>query len=162
MNNYYISKFETVYSFKPAKRKHQVIEDINKLYNWLEANNFPDWNTRLVTEQKGDFPGGYFALMFECESGIFANGERLFQFFSFSEIPEYYNNCNFSKYMPFALPFAADGCGNFYILNFRKNDPCIYAVNSANLGWSKDKCFKISNNFTELISQNIPLEKIMQ
>ncbi len=151
MNGYYISKFKTVYSFKPAKRKHQVIEDINKLYNWLEASNFPYWDTRFVSEKKGDFPSLYFALLFEFESGIFSNGERLFQFFSLSEIPIYYRDFNFEEYMPFALPFAMDGCGNFYILDFRKNDPCIYTVNSGNLGWDKDKYFKIFDNFDELI-----------
>ena len=156
-----ISKFGTIYSFKPAKKKHRVIEEINRLYNWLEANNFPGWDTRLVTDKTGEFPGDYFGLMFECESGIFANGERLFQFLSLAEISEYYEFYNFAEYMPFALPFALDGCGNFYIFDFRSNNPCIYAANSGNLGWDKNLCFKAADDFEELIKQDIPLYKII-
>ncbi|MBR1736834.1 MAG: SMI1/KNR4 family protein [Firmicutes bacterium] len=116
----------------------------------------------MVTEQTGEFPSGYFGLMFEIESGIFANGERLFQFFSLAEISEYYEFYNFAEYMPFALPFALDGCGNFYIFDFRSNNPCIYTVNSDNLSWDKNLCFKVADSFDKLINQDIPLDKIIK
>ncbi len=61
-------------------------------------------------------------LMSESNGGVYMSGKREYQFLSLGEVPGYYETYMFYRFMPFAFPFAMDGCGNFYIFNFKETD----------------------------------------
>lgn len=85
-------------------------------------------------------------------------GEREYQLFSTTEVIQNYTGYRFATYMPFALPFALDGCGNFYLFDLRNgNDERIYYTAAGNMGWQGDEVFFIADNFVELLKQKIPL-----
>lgn len=60
---------------------------------------------------------------------------------------------HFYEFMPFAYPFAMDGCGNFYIFNLRYEDVSVYAVCAGDMGWEEDECYFVANSFKECLSQ---------
>ena len=140
-----LEKFEIIYS----TNKKANDEDWKILFEWLTENNFP--NTI--------FPESYVLLMSESNGGNYISGEREYQFLSLKEVTEYYEAYMFSKYMPFAFPFAMDGCGNFYIFNLKSTDKNIYCVSAGNMGWEQDEYFHVANNFEECLSQKDLLEK---
>lgn len=117
----------------------------NQLSLWLEQNNFP---SRYLPED-------YLSLMQESNGGDFTYGEREYQFLSITEVMDAYACYMFSKFMPFAFPFAMDGNGNFYIFNLRAADDHVYIVNAGNLGWEEDACFQIAESFVDCLKQEI-------
>lgn len=121
-------------------------EELNILYQWLRDNSFPCCC----------LPQDYLNLIKESNGGDFMNGEREYQFLSTDKIIEYYHAYMFPLFMPYAFPFAMDGCGNFYIFNLRKNDECVYAVSAGDMGWKEDECVKIADNFMECLGQKFP------
>lgn len=132
--------FEKIYT-----ANEKLTEDeLHKLYIWFETNHFPS----------SYLPSTYLSLMRESNGGDFIYGEREYQFFSIDEVMEYYEAYMFSEFMPFAYPFAMDGCGNFFLFNLRAMDDCVYTASAGNMGWEKDECFKIANNFLECLQQD--------
>ena len=139
-----LEKFQKIYDVHDKAGP----EDWKALSEWLEKNKFQNVN----------LPENYVLLMEESNGGIYVSGKREYQFLSLKEIPEYYEAYMFSKFMPFAFPFAMDGCGNFYLFNLRQTDKNVYGVSAGNLGWGQDEYFQIANNFEELISQKHSIE----
>lgn len=124
-------------------------EELNILYQWLRDNSFPCCC----------LPQDYLNLIKESNGGDFMNGEREYQFLSTDRIIEYYHAYMFQLFMPYAFPFAMDGCGNFYIFNLRENDECVYAVSAGDMGWEEDECVKIAGNFMECLKQELPIDE---
>lgn len=131
--------FEKIYCTK-AKANN---EELEKLYRWLKSNSFPKYS----------LPQDYLDLMYESNGGDYVYGEREYQFLTFEEVAEYYEAYMFSEFMPYAFPFAMDGCGNFYIFNLRTEDGCVYTVSAGNMGWEKDECYRIAGSFRECLAQ---------
>lgn len=140
-----LEKFEQIYTTKEQANS----EDWEMLNVWLTANAFPDTS----------FPNAYILLLSESNGGGYIVGEREYQFLSLREATEYYEIYQFAKYMPFAFPFAMDGCGNFYIFNKNKPDECVYGVSAGNLGWEQDECFLIAGSFAECLTQRNRIEE---
>lgn len=113
---------------------------LSELLRWL--GGFPDT----------ELPDEYTAFLRESDGGDFVKNGREFQMFAVREIPEYYAAYKFPVYMPYALPFAMDGCGNFYVFNKRGRDNRIYLVAAGNMGW--DECFPLAESFGECIKGN--------
>lgn len=124
---------------------------ISKLYQWLSENDFPSCY----------LPEDYLDFMENSNNRTFVYGEREYQFLEYDEIMEYYDAYMFPQFMPYAFPFAMDGCGNFYIFNLREIDRCVYAVAAGNKGWEKDECIKVADNFTECLGQKYSLDEIL-
>lgn len=137
--NQMLEFFETIYCTNSEVKD----DELKELYRWIEKNKFP---------QKS-LPYDYISLMHESNGGIYMNGEREYQFLSLKEVTEYYEAYMFSEYMPYAYPFAMDGCGNFYVFNLRTDDECVYAVSAGNMGWESDECYKIAKTFKECLTQ---------
>lgn len=121
-------------------------EELNVLYQWLRDNFFPCCC----------LPHDYLNLIRESNGGDFMSGEREYQFLSTDKIAEYYYAYMFPIYMPYAFPFAMDGCGNFYIFNLRNNDECVYVTSADDMGWEEDECVKIADNFMQCLRQKFP------
>jgi len=134
-----LEAFENIYSKNPRANDKEV----ENLYRWLKNNGFPIHS----------LPQEYLDLMYESNGGDYVNGEREYQFLSFEEIIEYYEAYMFFEFMPYAYPFAMDGCGNFYIFNLRMVDNCVYVVSAGNMGWEKDECYKIAKSFSQCLAQ---------
>uniref|UniRef100_UPI0040576712 SMI1/KNR4 family protein n=1 Tax=Agathobacter sp. TaxID=2021311 RepID=UPI0040576712 len=122
---------------------------LDKLYIFLQDNQFP------VCE----LPDTYIELLKESNGGDFTIGNREYQLFLAEETLQAYQSYNFSVYMPFAFPFALDGCDNFYIFNLREKDDCIYGVSSSDLEW--EECHKIADSFIKCLKQKKSLDEIM-
>lgn len=134
-----IEHFDTIYT----RNKGATNDDFKNLYAWLRGQNFP---SQVVPED-------YKTLISESNGGIFLYGEREYQFLALEEVIEYYDLYHFSEFMPFAYPFAMDGCGNFYIFNMRYDDASVYAVCAGDMGWEEDECYFVANSFKECLSQ---------
>lgn len=135
-----IEHFDTIYT----NNKGATSDDFKNLYKWLRAQNFP---SQVIPED-------YKTLISESNGGIFLYGEREYQFLSIEEVIEYYELYHFYEFMPFAYPFAMDGCGNFYIFNMRYEDVSVYAVCAGDMGWEEDEYFFVANTFIECLSQS--------
>lgn len=120
--------------------EHQLTE----LRRWFSDSGFPD----------AEIPEEYIKFLRESNGGDFLKNGREIQMFAVGEISEYYAAYSFSVYMPYALPFAMDGCGNFYIFNKRGRDDGIYLVAAGNMGWDDDECFLLAESFGEFIKGN--------
>lgn len=140
-----IERFEKIWCRKAGADNEQLC----RLNLWLKENNFPVC----------DLPNTYKELLKESNGGDFTTGNREYQLFSVEEIIQTYEAYKFSIYMPFAFPLAMDGCGNFYILNLRNKDDCIYAVSAGDLEW--DECHKIADNFLHCLEQKETLDEIL-
>lgn len=114
-------------------------EELAALLRWMESGGFPD---RSLPEE-------YTAFLRESNGGDFVKGGREFQMLSAGEIPEYYKAYNFARYMPYALPFAMDGNGNFYIFNKSECDARVYLVSAGDLG--RDECELLADSFTDCL-----------
>ena len=113
--------FKEIYKLESCAEQIQI----DKLVIWLKTNGFPIC----------DLPKGYLDFLKESNGGDFGNGEREYQMLSISEVMEYYEIYSFSKFMPYALPFAMDGCGDFYLFNLRCKDDKVYKVPASDLDW---------------------------
>lgn len=84
-------------------------------------------------------PPSYLDFLRYADGGEFGNRERYFQFFSSGQLREMFLAYEFPEYMPGAVPFAMDGCGNHYIWDMRmpwKNGEYpILVSHSGNLGY---------------------------
>ncbi|MCH5204684.1 MAG: SMI1/KNR4 family protein [Oscillospiraceae bacterium] len=114
-------------------------EQLTVLLRWLISSGFPD--TTLSDD--------YTAFLRESNGGDFVKDGREFQFLSAEEVTEYYAAYNFARYMPYALPFAMDGNGNFYIFDRRKKDESVYLVSAGDLGWSGGECELYAESFAD-------------
>lgn len=127
--------------FDYAAANPPVGEDrLLELLRWLR--DFPDT----------ELPDEYTAFLRESNGGDFVKNGREFQMFTAEEIPELYAAYKFPAYMPYALPFAMDGSGNFYVFNKRGRDNRIYLVAAGNMGW--DECSLLAESFGECIKGN--------
>lgn len=121
--------FEAIYN----QNRGATDQEIEELYEWLEQSEFPSIF----------LPNDYLDIMEESNGGGYLNGEREYQFFTIKEVMEFYKEFHFSRYMPYAFPFAMDGNGNFYLFNLRKRDEAVYWTSASNLGW--EKILKVQN-----------------
>ena len=137
--------FDKVWHAEKGAEKLQF----QKLHNWVREKGFPAC----------DFPDSYIELLKESNGGDFMTGEREYQLGSIDETMQTYEDYSFARYMPYALPFAMDGCGNFYIINMRRKDDCIYAVSSGDLEW--EMCCKIADNLEECLTQNTLIDELL-
>lgn len=126
--------------------------EISEIENWMKEQAFP----------RSVLPSALITLLRKSNGGDFTVGQREYQLFSTAEICKTYETYQFDLYMPFALPWAMDGCGNFYVFNLRGEDAAVYAVSAGNMGWAPDECFRIANNFEECLTQTIPLDDLMR
>lgn len=131
--------FTEIYKRKPMVKQSQI----NEMGMWLKNNLFPI----------SKLPDDYLELLRESNGGDFRKGEAEYQMFSLLEVIEYYEMYNFSDFMPYALPFAMDGCGEFYLFNMRWNDGGVYKVHSCDMGWNSGQCRLIANSFRECVIQ---------
>lgn len=122
-------------------------QDFCGLYQWLEERNFPF--TILDTSYK--------TFLLESNGGEFLRGEREYQMFSVNEICDFYEMYLFETYMPYALPFAMDGYGNFFLFDMRTQTSFIYMVAANHMCWESEDCFQIAENFMALLEQTKPL-----
>lgn len=122
-------------------------QDFCGLYQWLEERNFPF--TILDTSYK--------TFLLESNGGEFLRGEREYQMFSVNEICDFYEIYLFETYMPYALPFAMDGYGNFFLFDMRTQTSFIYMVAANHMCWESEDCFQIAENFMALLEQTKPL-----
>ncbi len=122
-------------------------QDFCGLCKWLEERNFPF--TTLDTSYKN--------FLLESNGGEFLRGEREYQMFSVNEICDFYEIYLFETYMPYALPFAMDGYGNFFLFDMRGQTSFIYMVAAGNMCWESEDCFQIAENFMALLEQTKPL-----
>lgn len=129
--------FTEIYKSEPRADK----SEINRLKIWLKNNGFPIC----------DLPEDYIELLKESNGGDFSNGEREYQMLSIEEIMEYYEIYSFSEFMPYALPFAMDGCGDFYLFNLRGEDNSVYKVPANNLDWEEYNSFSVAPSFKDCI-----------
>ena len=110
-------------------------------------------------------PKSYKDFLRFCNIQEMENGERYFQFFTTKEIQENITDCEFSEYMPGAVPFAMNGGGCYYVFDTREglvNDEYpIYAVSAGSLDWNKDAAFFLGNSFLEIIKEKANIENIM-
>lgn len=69
---------------------------------------------------QGQFPDSYIELLKYSNGGEFQNGERCFQFFNTEDLREMNLAYELPEYMPGAVSFAMDGCGNHYMFDMRE------------------------------------------
>ncbi len=129
--------FTEIYKKEPMVKQSQIEE----IELWMKNNLFPVYK----------LPDEYVELLKESNGGDFLKGEAEYQMFSLLEVVEYYELYNFSEFMPFALPFAMDGCGEFYLFNMRCSDNAVYKVHCGDMGWDSEQCSLIANSFRECI-----------
>lgn len=122
-------------------------QDFCGLYHWLEERNFPF--TALDTSYKN--------FLLESNGGGFLLGEREYQMFSINEICDFYEMYLFETYMPYALPFAMDGYGNFFLFDMRKEHDFVYLVGANDMSWESEGCFQLAENFATLLKQTEPV-----
>ena len=126
--------------------------EIQELLEQLRLQHFP--STTLSAD--------YIALLLESNGGTFMYGEREYQLSSTTDVIQNYIGYCFATYMPFAVPFAMDGSGNFYLFDFRSyNNEKIYAASAGNMGWQEDEVFFVAENLRELLKQKLPLESFI-
>lgn len=129
--------FTEIYKSEPRAEK----SEIDRLKIWLRNNDFPIC----------DLPEDYIEFLEESNGGGFLKGEREYQMFSIAEIMEFYEIYSFSEFMPYALPFAMDGYGDFYLFNLRWNDNNVYRVSANNIGWEEYNSFPVASSFKNCI-----------
>ncbi|GGG88746.1 SMI1/KNR4 family protein [Paenibacillus radicis (ex Gao et al. 2016)] len=97
-------------------------------------------------------PASYLEFLRYSNGGEFGNGDRHFQFFSAEELRSMMLAYEFPEYMPDAVPFAMDGCGNHYVWDMRSDrddgEYPILVASSGNLGY--EDCIQIADSFVEL------------
>lgn len=131
--------------FDYAASEPPVNEDqLARLRQWLSKSGFPD--TKL--------DGEYTAFLRESNGGDFVKDDREFQMFGAEEIPGFYEAYMFGEFMPYALPFAADGCGNLYIFDKRSSGGAVYLVDAGNMGWDGDGFELLAESFRDCINGN--------
>lgn len=119
-------------------------ERLTELHQWLSENGFPDT----------ELPGDLTAFLRESNGGDFVKNDREFQMFKAEEIPGFYKAYMFGEFMPYALPFAADGCGNLYIFDKRSSGSAVYLVDAGNMGWDGDGFELLAESFLDCINGN--------
>lgn len=139
--------FEKTWKQDTGANKAQIAD----IENWLKGQAFP----------YPVLPATLTELLLESNGGTFTCGQREYQVFSAAELQTLYESYQFDKYMPFALPWAMDGCGNFYLFNLRNEDCAVYAVSAGNLGWGPDECYRIADSLEDCLGQVNPLDDLM-
>ncbi|MBQ3010729.1 MAG: SMI1/KNR4 family protein [Methanocorpusculum sp.] len=142
-----LEHFEKILNRNTGAAKDQIAS----VGKWLSAQGFPC----------PVLPAALASLLMESNGGLFTVCFREYQLFSTSELQEYYEVYQFNKYMPYALPWAMDGCGNFYLFNLRNKDCAVYAVSAGNLGWGPDECYQIADSLEDCLRQVDPLDDLM-
>lgn len=84
-------------------------------------------------------PSEYIDLLRYSRSGLLANGEREFGFFSPEAIRDYYLRYMFPEYQPGAVPIGLNGGGVFYAYDLRNptSGAPIIATSSNILSWEE-------------------------
>lgn len=107
-----------------------------------------------------ELPAEYVDLLRRWNGGNFGVGEREYQLFSAQEVVPNYDLYEFATYMPYALPFAMDGNGWFYLFDLRRVDPAVYACQTGCLSWDEDDCFRVAPTLSECLEQPQPLDEL--
>ncbi|MFT9850229.1 SMI1/KNR4 family protein [Aneurinibacillus sp. REN35] len=142
--------WDTVFEVEYSKRKGAAE---NKIKEFLSC-----WNRDLSVEESEGFkeytshtvftclkmpnkplPNSYIDFLRYADGGDFQNGERYFQFFNTNDFREMNLAYLFPLWMPNAVSFAMDGCGNHYIFDMREEmkdgEYPIIISHSGNLGF---------------------------
>lgn len=131
--------------FDYAAAESPVTEErLTELKQWLSENKFPDT----------ELPEDYTDFLRESNGGDFVKNDREIQMFSAEEIPGFYEAYMFDEFMPYALPFAADGSGNLYVFNKREKDNGVYLVDAGNMGWDGDGFELLAESFRDCVNGN--------
>ncbi|MFS8212966.1 SMI1/KNR4 family protein [Paenibacillus polymyxa] len=104
---------------------------------------------------QGQFPDSYMDFLRYSNGGEFQNGERYFQFFNTEDLREMNLAYELPEYMPGAVSFAMDGCGNHYMFDMREekrnNEYPVLFAHSGSLGY--DECEQVAHSFIELCTE---------
>ncbi|MBP1177543.1 hypothetical protein JOE49_004795 [Paenibacillus sp. PvR133] len=104
---------------------------------------------------QGQFPDSYMEFLKYSNGGEFQNGERYFQFFNTEDLREMNLAYELPEYMPGAVSFAMDGCGNHYMFDMREekrnNEYPVLFAHSGSLGY--DECEQVAHSFIELCTE---------
>lgn len=114
---------------------------LNILINWMTFEKFPFVDLQISYTSFIEKINNAFSLIVN---------DIEYQFLIFEEIINYYESYNFKSFMEFALPFAMDGNGNFYVFDKRYNGNDMYIVASNNLEWDFENLIFIGNDFNKL------------
>ncbi|QYK63383.1 SMI1 / KNR4 family (SUKH-1) [Paenibacillus sp. S25] len=108
---------------------------------------------------QGQFPDSYMDFLKYSNGGEFQNGERYFQFFNTEDLREMNLAYELPHYMPGAVSFAMDGCGNHYMFDMREeqrnNEYPVLFAHSGSLGY--DECEQVAHSFIELCTEKSAL-----
>jgi hypothetical protein len=107
-------------------------EEEARAVNASQSNPFPETDPlhaayKPFDPQRWRFPSrplplSYVDFLKWSNGGSFVNGERCFDpFFSTPELRSYLVGYHVPQYMPESLPFAFDGCGDFYLFDMRRD-----------------------------------------
>ncbi|MNW47474.1 hypothetical protein D3C74_248050 [compost metagenome] len=132
-----------------------VSDPLHKLYQPFDPAKWSIPNKPL--------PVDYLDFLRYSNGGEFGNGKRHFQFFGADELRALLLAYEFPEYMPGAVPFATDGCGNHYIWDMRadrvNHEYPILVSHSGNLGY--EDAALIAGTFMELCRGTVSAEAVL-
>ncbi|MNN24513.1 hypothetical protein D3C81_1379480 [compost metagenome] len=102
-----LSKEEIAEISRNQRNPFPVSDPLHNLYQPFDPAKWSIPNNPL--------PADYLDFLRYSNGGEFGNGMRHFQFFDADELRSLLLAYEFPEYMPGAVPFATDGCGNHYI-----------------------------------------------
>ncbi len=101
----------------------------------------------------GALPADYLDFLSWSNGGEFRTGDRWFQFFPATDpvhgLRAMLLAYRIPQYMPFALPFAMDGGGGFYLFDMRDpaDEPPIVWAHAGSFGWAPDEHVPLAASF---------------
>lgn len=109
-------------------------------------------------------PPAYLSLLQWSNGGEFRTGERWFQFFPTHDLRPILLSYCLPEYMPYALPFAFNGSGTFYLFDLRSpavdGEYPIVCAHAGNLGWEPEACFALAGSFITLCQGTLEIDKL--
>jgi len=166
---------EQLRAFKESVLLPLTVEEIAEI-NSRQRNPFPrtdplhpayrPFDPAIWVLPAGDLPETYLSLLRWANGGQFGNGERWFQFFPTIDpgqgVRAMLLAYQFPQYMPGVMPFALDGCGNFYLFDMRTKPVLgeypILTAHAGSMSWSEGSWLRIADTFVEVCEGKVSLE----
>ncbi|MFF2089776.1 SMI1/KNR4 family protein [Paenibacillus sp. NPDC058174] len=135
----------------------EIQEIFNRQHNPFPTNDplyglYKPFDPSLWSIPQKPLPESYLAFLRFSNGGEFGNGDRYLQFFSTEIFRSMMLAYEFPQYMPGAVSFAMDGCGNHYAWDMRNDrddrEYPILVASSGNLGY--EDCIHFADTFVEL------------
>lgn len=109
------------------------------------------------------FPDSYLSFLRWSNGGTFTKGGREFGFFpaidSRRGVRAMMLAYHIPEYMKYAVPFAFDGAGTFYLFDMRKTpsggDFPIVLAHAGSLGWDEDDCECLAESFEKALGSQM-------